>query len=271
MLSFLYIELALVCCTNPNNVHCFWTMFSNLKFVFASICAAHLVPMQSDQYRSCSITVIVKWCRRWEPLGSSRWPGQQQNQRCGSKFVKLHDFYTPEECVDEWRQNNADLKLLCHECFHHVQHHVHDSHCIGEFTTVIWCLDSFTVLFRSYDCGESGLRELASVNWRTKCAKLIKYGHVADLQKLLCQPGSKNGLIYMILRSSFCSYLELWRVSLIDDAQNMQNELIYHFLQLIKIKDKLCFAEISHDFYVFAFLFNLYLLPTQVRIIDVWR
>ena len=33
----LYIELALVCCTNPNNVNCFGTIFPNLNFVFASI------------------------------------------------------------------------------------------------------------------------------------------------------------------------------------------------------------------------------------------
>ena len=30
----LYIELALVCCTNPNNVNCFGTIFPNLNFVF---------------------------------------------------------------------------------------------------------------------------------------------------------------------------------------------------------------------------------------------
>ena len=54
LLSSLYIELALVCCTNPDNVHCFGTIFPNLNFVFASICAAHPVHIQSDQYRSCS-------------------------------------------------------------------------------------------------------------------------------------------------------------------------------------------------------------------------
>ena len=42
LLSLLYIELALVCCTNPDNVYCFGT-----------IIAAWPVLMQSDQY-SCS-------------------------------------------------------------------------------------------------------------------------------------------------------------------------------------------------------------------------
>ena len=58
LLSFLYFELAPVCCTNPDNVHYFGTIFPNLEFVFASICTARLVPIQSDQYRSCS---TVKW------------------------------------------------------------------------------------------------------------------------------------------------------------------------------------------------------------------
>ena len=52
--SSLYTELALVCCTNPDNVHCLGTIFPNLNFVFAPICAARLVHIQSNQYRSCS-------------------------------------------------------------------------------------------------------------------------------------------------------------------------------------------------------------------------
>ena len=39
----LYIELSLVCCTNPDNVNCFGTIFPNLNFVFASIWAARPV------------------------------------------------------------------------------------------------------------------------------------------------------------------------------------------------------------------------------------
>ena len=50
----LYIELALVCCTNPDKVNCFGTIFPNLNFVFASIWAAHSVHIESDQYRSFS-------------------------------------------------------------------------------------------------------------------------------------------------------------------------------------------------------------------------
>ena len=74
---------------------------------------------------------------------------------------------TPEGCADEWRQKNADFKLLCHEWFHNVRHHAHDGHCTGEFAAVIWRPDSFTVSSRGDVRGESGLRELASINRRT--------------------------------------------------------------------------------------------------------
>ena len=96
----MYIELALVCCTNPDNVHCFGTIFPNVNFVFASICAARPVHIQSAQYRSCS---TVKQRRAMV---------NNQKQRCDSELAKWHNIYTPEECADEWRQNNADLKLL---------------------------------------------------------------------------------------------------------------------------------------------------------------
>ena len=64
LLSSLYIELALVCCTNPDNVNSFGTIFPNLNFVFASICAARPVHIQSDQYRSCStVNNVTRWRR----------------------------------------------------------------------------------------------------------------------------------------------------------------------------------------------------------------
>ena len=90
-----------------------------------------------------------------------------KKQCCGSEFAKWHDSYTPEECAGKWRQNNADLKLLCHEWFHHVRHHVHYGLCTGEFATVIWRLNISTASFRGDVRGESGLRKFASVNRRT--------------------------------------------------------------------------------------------------------
>ena len=54
VIVFVYWVSTVVCCTNSDNIHCFGTIFPNLNFVFASICAARPVHIQSDQYRSCS-------------------------------------------------------------------------------------------------------------------------------------------------------------------------------------------------------------------------
>ena len=54
VIVFVHWVSTVVCCTNPDNVHCFGTIFPNLNFVFASICAARPVHIQSDQYISCS-------------------------------------------------------------------------------------------------------------------------------------------------------------------------------------------------------------------------
>ena len=54
VIVFVHWVSTVVCCTNPDNVHCFGTIFPNLNFVFASISAARPVHIQSDQYRSCS-------------------------------------------------------------------------------------------------------------------------------------------------------------------------------------------------------------------------
>ena len=69
-LSSLHIELRLVCCTNPDNVHCFGTICPNLNFVFASICAAGPVHIQSDQMQkllNCQTNVTTRGgcCSSW--------------------------------------------------------------------------------------------------------------------------------------------------------------------------------------------------------------
>ena len=120
-------------------------------------------------------------------MGWSRWGATKT--ALWLEFAKLHDIYTQ----DGWRQNNADLNLLRREWFHHVRHHVHDGHCTGEFATVIWRLDSFTVSFPGDVRGESGLRELASVNRRTQ---QWASGHVARFTKTIMPAWlKKNGVI----------------------------------------------------------------------------
>ena len=106
LLSSLYIELALMCCTNPDNVNYFGNVFPNLNFVFASICAARPVRIQSDQYRSCS---TVKQRRAvgaapFIPMVS------KQKQRCGSEFANKISIHQRSAPTNEGK--HADLKLL---------------------------------------------------------------------------------------------------------------------------------------------------------------
>ena len=152
LLSSLYIELALVCCTNPDNVHCFGTIFPNLNFVFASICAARPVHIQSNQYRSCSTVNNMMTRDRcstqpktalWLWVCEITWYLSTRGVR-GRMKAKQRWFKVTQE--------------LCHEWFHHFWHHVHDGHWTGEFATVIWGLHCFTVSFRGDIRGESGPR-----------------------------------------------------------------------------------------------------------------
>ena len=65
-----------MCCTNPDNVQCFRTIFPNLNFVFASICAARPVHIQSDQYINCStvnnVTTRDGFSRHSSRLGATK-------------------------------------------------------------------------------------------------------------------------------------------------------------------------------------------------------
>ena len=77
-----------------------------LIVLVSSICAARPVHIQSDLYRSCS---TVKQ-RRAVCSAPSRWGATKNSAVALSSRNDM--IYTPEECADEWRQNNADLKLL---------------------------------------------------------------------------------------------------------------------------------------------------------------
>ena len=185
----LYIELALVCCTNPNNVNCLGTIFPNLNFVFASIWAASPVHIESDQYRSCS---TVKQGPAVSATPST--PIEEQPKTALWLWVCEITCYLYTRWVhgrmktkQRWFKVTRELS---HEWFHHFRHHVHDRHWTGEFATVIWRLHCFTVSFRGDVRGESGPRELASVNWRTPQRARGQF-----TRTLLYQTGSKNGVI----------------------------------------------------------------------------
>ena len=157
LLLSLYIELALVCCTNPNNVICFGTIFPNLNFVFASIWAARPVHIESDQYRSCSTV------KQGPAVGAtpSTLIGEQPKTALWFWVREITCYLYTRGVRGRMKAKQRWFKVtreLCHEWFHHFRHHVHDGHSTGEFATVIWRLHCFTVSFRSDVRGESGTR-----------------------------------------------------------------------------------------------------------------
>ena len=182
LLSSLYIELALVCCTNPDYV--FGTIFPNLNFVFASIFAArpeHIYLIRPIQkFLNCHTTTRVGYSGT--PMGSN------QKQRCGSEFAKWHDIYTAEECADEWRLNNTDLKLL--------------ENCVMNgfimFMTATR-LENSPQSFDVYTVSQSRSAVTSAENPAPKNSPQsigeLRNGHVANLQELSYQTGSKNGVM----------------------------------------------------------------------------
>ena len=150
----LYIELALVCSTNHNQINCFGTIFPNLNFVFASIWAARPVHIESDQYRSCSTI------KQGPAVGAT--PSTQIGEQPKKRRVREITWYLYTRGVrGRMKAKQRWFKVtreLCHEWFHHFRHHVHDSHWTGEFATVIWRLHCFTVSFRGDVGRESGPR-----------------------------------------------------------------------------------------------------------------
>ena len=107
----LYTELALVCCTNPNNVNCFGTIFPNLNFVFASNLSRPPGP-----YWIRPIQKLLNCQTRTRCQSYSIHPdwGATKNSAValGLRNNIISIIYTPDECTDEWRQNNVDLELL---------------------------------------------------------------------------------------------------------------------------------------------------------------
>ena len=162
VIVFVHWVSTVVCCTNPDNVHCFGTIFPNLNFVFASICAARPVHIQSDQYSSCSTvtTTSTTWRRAIGAPGIH--PDGEQPKTALWLWVReiTWSLYT-RGVRGRMKAKQCWFKVtreLCHEWFHHFRHHVHDGHWTGEFATVIWRQHCFTVSFRGDVRGESGPR-----------------------------------------------------------------------------------------------------------------
>ena len=141
VIVFVHWVSTVVCCTNPDNVHCFGTIFPNLNFVFASICAARPVHIQSDQYRSCS-TVNNVTTRDRCSRHSSRW-GATKNSAVAlssrNNMISIHQR-------SEWRQNEGKTTLI-----------------YSHSRTVSWMVSPF-----------SASRSWLPLNWR------IRHSHLAS-------------------------------------------------------------------------------------------
>ena len=103
VIVFVQSVSTVVCCTNPDNVHCFGTIFLNPNFVFASICAARPVHIQSDQYRSCStvnkvnnVTTRGRCSRHSSPWGATKNSAVALSSRNNMIFIHQRSTRTNE-------------------------------------------------------------------------------------------------------------------------------------------------------------------------------
>ena len=178
----LYIELALVCCTNPNNVNCFGTIFPNLNFVFASIWAASPVHIESDQYRSCS---TVKQGPAVSATPSTP-IGEQPKTALWLWVCEITCYLYTRWVHGRMKTKQRWFKVtreLSHEWFHHFRHHVHEA----VFMTATG-LENSPQSFGAYTVSQSrsvvtSAENPAPDNSPHSIGEL-RNGHVANLQEL---------------------------------------------------------------------------------------
>ena len=161
VIVFVHWVSTVVCCTNPDNVHCFGTIFPNLNVVLPqSVPPARRIfnPTKTEVVQLS--TKSTTWRRAIGTPGIH--PDGEQPKTALWLWVREITWYLYTRGVcrrmkakQRWFKVTREL---CHEWFHHFRHHVHDGHWTGEFTTVIWRLHCFTVSFRGDVRGESGPR-----------------------------------------------------------------------------------------------------------------
>ena len=177
-----------MCCANPDNVHCFGTIFPNLNFVFASVCAARPVHIQSDQYRSCStVNNVIVTTRGARGATPGIHPDGEQPKTALWLWVREITWYLYTRGVrGRMKAKQRWFKVtreLCHEWFHHFRHYVHDGHWTGEFATINspQSFDAYTVS-QSHSV-ETSVENPAPDDSPQSIGELCN-GHVANLQEL---------------------------------------------------------------------------------------
>ena len=198
----------------PRQCSFFGTIFPNLKFVFASICTARPVPMQSDQYRSCSTVKRRGGCRSVHPDGqqpkTALWlwvcemtwylyiegvPGRMKTKQRWFK-VTLPWMVSPCSAPCSWRPLHWRIRhshLTSRQCHSLVlwllPQRIRPQRISVYWRTPLWARGQFTKTFMPA--------------WFEKW-RYIKLWYMCQIK---------------------LSSLKLRYVSLIDNAQNMQNEL----------------------------------------------
>ena len=179
----LYIELALVCCTNPDNANCFGTIFLNLNFVLRQSeppARSILNPTNTE----------VAQLSNKDPLSVLRHPprlGSNQNSAVALGSRNNIISIQPEESADEWRQNNADLKLL-ENCVMNRFHHFRGFIIFGIMFMTATGLENSPQSFGVYTVSQSrsvvtSAENPAPDNSPQSIGEL-RNGHVANLQEL---------------------------------------------------------------------------------------
>ena len=156
----------------PRQCSLFWDYIPELNFVFASICAARPVHIQSDQYRSCStvnnVTTCGGYCSRQPKTALWLWVREV------TWYLYTSGVPGRMKAKQRWFKVTREL---CHEWFHHFRHHW-----TGDFATVIWRLHCFSLV------PWENLAENPAPDNTPQSIGELRNG-------LLYQTGSKNGVI----------------------------------------------------------------------------
>ena len=158
---FVHWVITVVCCTNPDNVHCFGTIFLNLNFVLPqSVPPVRCIFNPTNTEVAQLLTKSTTWRRAIGAPGIHP-DGEQPKTALWLWVCEITWYLYTRGVRGRMKAKQRWFKVtreLCHEWFHHFRHHVHEGHWTGEFATIIWCLHCFTVSFRDDVRGESGPR-----------------------------------------------------------------------------------------------------------------
>ena len=182
-LSSLYIELALVCCTNPDNVQSFGTIFPNLTlFLHQSVPPVLSIfnPTNTEVAQLSNKDREQPQTRPWLWVSEMTWYLYTRGVRVWMKAKQ------------RWFKVTRELCQLCHEWFHQVRQSC-------SWQPLDWRIRQPFDVYTDFTVSQSrsvmtSMENPAPKNLPQSIGEL-RNGHVANLQELLYHTGSKNGVI----------------------------------------------------------------------------